>query len=103
MAGIAVGQISEIAVNPCEKCRGERGNRPQIAEVAVDLRGDPCRVRIRAAVTLQKSCKVGEPHSSRNPFTGDVSMRHQNIGTALQEGREIPGEKARRKDLACEL
>jgi len=103
MAGIAVGQFSKMAVNPREKCRDERRNRPQIAEVAVDFRGDPCRIRIRTSVTLQKPCQIGEPHSSRNTFTGNVSMGHKNLGTAFQERREIPGEKARREDLACEL
>src|SRR6185369_1277880 len=82
MAGIAVGQFSRTAVNPREKCRGERRNRPQIAEVAVDFRGDLCRVRIRTVVTLQKSRQIGEPHSSRNTLTGNVSVRHKDLGTA---------------------
>ncbi len=92
-----------MAVNPREKCRGERRNRAQIAKVAIDFRGDPCGVRIRTSVTLQKPCQIGEPHSSGNPFTGNVSMGHKNLGTAFQERREIPGEKARREDLGCEL
>src|SRR5205085_11509889 len=98
----AVSQCSGAAVNPREKCCDERRNRPHIAEMAIDFRCDLCRVRIRTAVTLQKSCQIGEPHSSRNAFTGNVSMRHKNLGTALQESREIPGEKARREDLARE-
>jgi hypothetical protein len=103
MAGIAVGQFSRTAVDSREKCRGERRNRPQIAEVAIDFRGDPCRVRIRTVVTLQKSGQIGEPHSSRNTLTGNVSVRHKDLGTALQKRREIPGEKAGRENLACEL
>src|SRR5271156_4371400 len=103
MAGIAVGQFSKIAVYPREKCRGERRNRPKIAEVAIYLRGDLCRVGTRTVVTLQKPREISEPHSSRNAFTRDVSVRHKNLGPALQERREIPGEKACREDLACEL
>src|SRR5260370_41700347 len=103
MAGIAIGQVCKMAVNPREKCRDERRNRPEIAEVAIDFRGDLCRVRIWTAVTLQKSCQIREPHSSRNAFTGNISMRPKNLGTAFQERREIPGDKARRYELACEL
>src|SRR5260370_19000494 len=103
MAGIAIGQVCKMAVNPRKKCRNERRNRPQIAEMAIDFRGDLCRVRIWTAVTLQKSCQIGEPHSSRNAFTSNVSMRHKNLGTAFHERREIPGEKPRREDLAGEL
>ena len=71
--------------------------------MAIDFRRDLCRVRIWTAITLQKSCQIGEPHPGRNAFTGNVSMRHKNLGTAFPERREIPGEKARREDLACEL
>src|SRR5258708_13305949 len=73
MAGIAVGQFSKMAVNPREKCRDERRNRPQIAEVAIDFRGDLFRVRIWTAVTLQKSSQIVEPHSTPNPFTANHS------------------------------
>jgi hypothetical protein len=82
---------------------GERRNRPRISQVTIDFRRDLCRVRIWTAVTLQEFCQIGEPHSGRNAFTGNVSMRHKNLGTAFQERREIPREKARREDLAREL
>jgi hypothetical protein len=83
MAGIAVGQSSKVAVNSREKDRRKWRNRSQIAQVAVDFRRDPCRVRIRIAVTLQKPCQISEPHPSRNTFTGNVAMCHKNLGTAF--------------------
>jgi hypothetical protein len=103
MAGIAVGQLPKMAINLCEKCRDERSNGLQIAEVAIDFRGDLRRLRIWTAVALQKPCQIGEPHSSRDAFPRNVSVRDEHLGPARQERREIPGEKPRREDFTCEL
>src|SRR5215469_7995789 len=103
MASIAVGQFSEIAVNAREKCSYEGRNRPQVAEVVIDFRGSSCRVRVWMATALQKRRQISEPHSSRNPFSSNVSVCQKNFGIALQERGEIPGEEACRKDFARKL
>ena len=46
---------------------------------------------------------MSEPHPSRHAFTGDISKHGKNPGTILRECREVSGEKARGKDLACKL
>jgi hypothetical protein len=46
---------------------------------------------------------MSEPHSSRHAFTGNISKYGKNLGTIPRERREVAGEKARGKDLACKL
>ncbi len=46
---------------------------------------------------------MGEPHSSRNAFTRNISKHGKNPGTILRECRKVPGEKARREHLAGKL
>ncbi len=46
---------------------------------------------------------MGEPHSSRYTFTGNIAKHGKNLGTMLRECRKVPGEKARGEYLPCKL
>ena len=68
MARVTVSQLPKSQSINAKKCRYERCNGPQVTEVAVYLRGDPGRIRIRTAVTLQESGEMSKPHSRSNAF-----------------------------------
>ena len=100
---IAVGERPSIAVHLRDKCRDERRYGLQIAQVAIDFRGDRRRVKVRTAAALQKACQMGEPHSRRNAFTRNISQHGENPGSILREGRKVSGEITRREHLPGKL
>ena len=53
---------------PRKKRRDERRNRPKVAEMAIDFRGDLSPGQNRDDRNLQKPCQIREPHSCRKPL-----------------------------------
>ena len=93
----------EIAVNLGKKRGDKRRYRLQITQVAIDFPGDSSRVKVRTAITLQKTGQMSEPHAGRYSFAGDISKHGKDLGIMLGEGGKVPGEKARGEDLAGKL
>ena len=71
--------------------------------MAVHFRGDGCGVGAGTAVALQKPSEIGEPHSRRHTFAGDVSVGDKHPGTILRKSDEVAGQKARGEDFAGKL
>jgi len=97
MTGVAVRHPALGTIDLRKKRCHERRDRPQIAKVPINFRGNVRRVRTWTAIILQEPNEVCEPHSCRETFPCDVSKCRQD-GKAMRRqygkiARQIVGRE----------